>query len=189
MQKSAVSSQEVSYPAPWVIKTNNESRTDLSVTPSFQKYCEEGKTAGSHLTLDCSRTGKIWLKQRKLSEFQSFPEAYMFRGPDAWFSPESRNTWPYRLLLATTPSNLPASLTTNTCSQGSLLLSASSPLSLLPSCSDFWSNKAHSWDYYQCLVITVRCIKSNLLIKCLCNKVYIDFRETIKSVIAYLKYK
>ena len=40
-----------------------------------------------------------------------------------------------------------------------------------------------------CLVITVRCIKSNLLIKCLCNKVCIDFREAIKSVIAYLKYR
>lgn len=40
-----------------------------------------------------------------------------------------------------------------------------------------------------CLVITVRCIKSNLLIKCLCNKVCIDFREAIKSVRAYLKYK
>ena len=191
MQKSAVSSQEVSYPAPWVIKTNNESKTDLSVTPSFQKYCEEGKTAGSHLTLDLLKDWKnltkaekiIWIP--KLSRSLYVPRAWMPGSLQSQEIPDHTDRCWQRHPVTSLPLSLlrPAARVL-CCSQLARLWAF-----CLPALISEATRLIHGTITSVCLVITVRCIKSNLLIKCLCNKVYIDFRETIKSVIAYLKYK
>ena len=106
--KVSLSSQKVSHTDPWLKNNNNKSRTVLFVTLSFQKCCEEGKIAGVHLTLNCSRIGKLNLpKAEKTIQIpKRFQKPAGSRILDAWFSPESRNTLPYKLLLATTPSKL-----------------------------------------------------------------------------------
>lgn len=164
MQKSAVSSQEVSHTAPWVRKTNNKSRTDLFVTLVISKVLWERK--------DCSSPSSsyTWL----LKDWKNLPKAekiicipklsrslYVLRAwmPGSLQSQEIPDhtdcCWQWRPVTALPLSLVRPAARVLCCSQLARLWAF-----CLPALISEATRLIHGTITSDCLVITVRCIKT-----------------------------